>query len=98
MKFLADENVDKPIVERLRKNGHDVFYVMEMEPSISDDDAIKQANQESALLLTADNDFGELAFRQGHVVYTHVSNKNTGNIKSSLGRLFEKKEGTGVKG
>jgi len=50
MKFMADENVDKPIVERLEKNGHDVLYVME------------------------------------------------GNIKSSLGRLFEKKEGTGVKG
>ena len=34
MKFLADENVDKLIVERLRNDGYIVFYVMEMEPSI----------------------------------------------------------------
>lgn len=69
MKFLADENVDKPIVERLRKDGHVVLYVIEMEPSISDDEVIRQANQESALLLTADKDFGELAFRQGRIIY-----------------------------
>ncbi len=35
MKFLADENVDKPIVECLRKDGHEVLYVLEIEPSIS---------------------------------------------------------------
>ena len=69
MKFLADENVDKPIVERLRKDGHVVLYVIEMEPSISDDKVIRQANQESALLLTADKDFGELVFRQGRIIY-----------------------------
>ena len=28
MNFLADENVDKPIVERLRKDGHVVLYVI----------------------------------------------------------------------
>jgi len=56
MKFLADENIDKPIVERLRDDGHIVLYVLEMEPSISDDEVIRQANQESALLLTADKD------------------------------------------
>ena len=60
MNFLADENVDKPIVERLRKDGHIVLYVIEMEPSISDDEVIQRANQESALLLTADKDFGQL--------------------------------------
>lgn len=37
MKFLADESIDKPIVERLRKDGHIVFYVIEIEPSISDE-------------------------------------------------------------
>jgi predicted nuclease of predicted toxin-antitoxin system len=69
MKFLADENVDKPVVERLRDGGHAVLYVVEMEPSISDDEAILRANQEMALLLTADNDFGELVFRQRRIVY-----------------------------
>ncbi len=53
MKFLADENVDKSIVERLRDDGHIVLYVLDMKPGISDDEVIQRANQEFALLLTA---------------------------------------------
>jgi hypothetical protein len=34
--FLADENVDRPIVERLRTEGHSVFYVAESSASASD--------------------------------------------------------------
>ena len=64
MKFLADESVDRPIVERLRQEGYKVWYVAEMEPGISDDAVLNLANRESALLLTADKDFGELVFRQ----------------------------------
>jgi len=56
-------------VERLRDDGHTVLYVLEMEPSISDDEVIRRANQEFALLLTADKDFGELVFRQRRIVY-----------------------------
>lgn len=37
MNLLADESVDRQIVERLRQNGHEVFYIAEVEPSISDD-------------------------------------------------------------
>jgi predicted nuclease of predicted toxin-antitoxin system len=43
-----------PVVERLPQHGHDVVYVAE-------------ANARSAVLLTADKDFGELVFRQGLV-------------------------------
>ena len=69
MKFLADENVDKPIVDRLRDDGHTVLYVLEVGPSISDDEVIRWANQESVLLLTADKDFGELIFRQKRIAH-----------------------------
>jgi predicted nuclease of predicted toxin-antitoxin system len=68
VKFLADENVDQPIVECLRKDGHSVLSVTEMEQSISDDEVIYRANQEQAMLLTADKDFGELVFRQARVL------------------------------
>lgn len=37
MNLLCDENIDQQIVEHLRRNGHDVLYVVEMEPGISDD-------------------------------------------------------------
>jgi predicted nuclease of predicted toxin-antitoxin system len=62
--FIADESIDRQIVERLRQDGHHVRYVAEMKPGISDDTVLDLANQESALLLTADKDFGELVFRQ----------------------------------
>jgi predicted nuclease of predicted toxin-antitoxin system len=79
MNLLADEGVDRQIVERLRLDGHAVLYIAEMEPSISDDIVLDRANQRDALLVTADKDFGELVFRQGRI--------NTGVVLLRLGGL-----------
>jgi predicted nuclease of predicted toxin-antitoxin system len=67
--ILADESVDRQIVDRLRQDGHAVRYVAEMEPAISDDRVLDLANQEADVLLTADKDFGELVFRQGRLTF-----------------------------
>ncbi len=67
MNLVADEGVDRPVVERLRQDGHDVVYVAELSPSIADEEVLQQANARSAILVTADKDFGELVFRQGLV-------------------------------
>ena len=67
MKFLMDESVDRQIVDRLRRDNHTVWYVAEMAPGISDDVVLDLANQEAALLLTADKDFGELVYRQRRI-------------------------------
>jgi predicted nuclease of predicted toxin-antitoxin system len=67
MKFLADENIDKIIVDRLRRDEQVIFYVPEMQPGLSDDDIITWANQEAAVIITADKDFGELIFRQKRI-------------------------------
>lgn len=64
MNFLADESVDRQIVERLRRDGYRVVYVAEMEPGIPDTTVLASANSEAALLFTADKDFGEMLFRQ----------------------------------
>jgi hypothetical protein len=37
MNLLADEGVERQIVEQLRKHGHAVLYIAEMEPGVSDD-------------------------------------------------------------
>ena len=63
MKFLGDENLDWQIVERLRLDGYEVLYVVEMQPGIPDDEVLNLANNESAILLTSYKDFGELVFR-----------------------------------
>lgn len=64
MTILADEGVDREIVLRLRDDGHDVTYVAEMDPGISDEVVLARANAQGAILLTQDKDFGELVFRQ----------------------------------
>jgi predicted nuclease of predicted toxin-antitoxin system len=64
MKWVADESVDRPIVERLRADGHEVWYVAEAQPGIPDQDVLRHANEQGATLLTADKDFGELVFRR----------------------------------
>ena len=67
MNLVADEGVDRPVVERLRQDGHDVVYVAELSPSIPDEEVLQQTNARRAVLVTADKDFGELVFRQGLV-------------------------------
>ena len=67
MKFVADENLDRQIVERLRRDGHVVWYVAEMTPGVSDQDVLNLANHEQAVLLTGHKDFCELVYRQ-HLV------------------------------
>jgi hypothetical protein len=41
--LLADEDVDGPVVERLRQDGYAVLYVAEMEPGISDEAILRKA-------------------------------------------------------
>lgn len=64
MRFVADEGVDRAIVERLRQDGHSVTYVAEITPGISDDNVLKAATEQGSPLITTDKDFGELIFRQ----------------------------------
>jgi predicted nuclease of predicted toxin-antitoxin system len=67
MNLLADESIEREVVERLRADGHATVYVAELSPSITDDQVLGQANARSALLVTADKDFGELVHRLGRV-------------------------------
>jgi len=63
MKFVADENIDLPIIARLQNDGHEVYAVIEKSAGISDDNVLNQANQQGVVLLTGDKDFGELVYR-----------------------------------
>lgn len=64
MTFLADEGVDRQIVERLRQDGYEVLYVAEMSPGIMDEIVLMQSRTAASVLITSDKDFGELVFRQ----------------------------------
>ncbi len=63
MHFVADENVPRPVLDRLRMSGYDVMSIQETVPGISDPEVLKVARSQSRILITADQDFGELTVR-----------------------------------
>lgn len=67
MNFLADEGIDKQIVDRLRQDGHMIVYIAEESPGIPDDVILEMANQQDAILVTRDKDFGELVYRMNRI-------------------------------
>lgn len=64
LKFIADVNLEKPIVEFISKEGYDIKWTPNFNPKITDEDLIKLARSEKRILLTNDKDFGELIFLQ----------------------------------
>jgi predicted nuclease of predicted toxin-antitoxin system len=64
VRFVADESVDKQIVDGLRAGGHSVLFIAESEPSVSDEIVLARSREQDAVLVTADKDFGELVFRR----------------------------------
>ena len=63
MNLLADEGIDKPVVDALRQAGFDVQYVLESNPGADDELILSIANTQQRILLTQDKDFGELVYR-----------------------------------
>jgi predicted nuclease of predicted toxin-antitoxin system len=63
LKLLADECCDTGLVASLRKDGHDVLYVLEKKQGVSDNDVLLDAYNDRRILLTEDKDFGELVYR-----------------------------------
>ena len=69
MKLVADEGVDKPIVDALRIAGFDVIYILETNRGADDIFILTLSNDEERILLTQDKDFGELVFRLKNAHY-----------------------------
>src|SRR5205085_10673805 len=64
MRFLADENVARLVIERLRAGGFEVISVTETRSGAPDRDVLDAADTEDCILITEDRDFGELVVRQ----------------------------------
>ncbi len=93
MNILADECIDRQIVERLRVEGYDVLYVAELDPGIPDDVVLNQANERNAMLLTADKDFGEMVYRSqmAHrgIVLMRLDDERSANKIAVLAQLLQ---------
>ena len=62
MRIVADEGIERPVVLRLRAEEYQVIHIAEIAPGSTDPEVLEVANQEEALLLTYDKDFGDLVF------------------------------------
>ncbi|MCY7330441.1 MAG: DUF5615 family PIN-like protein, partial [Saprospiraceae bacterium] len=63
MRFIADEGVDRSLVNFLRQFNHDVLYFAETDCGTDDEIILDLAKTEHRILITRDKDFGELVYR-----------------------------------
>ena len=64
MRFLVDENVPLILATTLRGLGHDCFVVAESDPSALDPDIMAQARREDRVLVTFDEDYSRMIFKE----------------------------------
>jgi predicted nuclease of predicted toxin-antitoxin system len=61
-RFLADENLWPRAVAALRALEHDVVWVRDDSPGISDEEVLAQAQADARAVITSDKGFGDLVF------------------------------------
>jgi len=60
IKFLADVNVEKPVVEYLSKQGYDIKWIPDYDCEMLDEELLQMAKEERRILITNDKGFGDL--------------------------------------
>lgn len=92
MKFLADVNIEKPMVDELRRMGYDITWVPEIDCYLEDMEILRIARKENRILLTNDKDFGEIVFRQrlipAGIILFRIKGQNVGEKIKSLKKLL----------
>lgn len=63
MQFLADENIEYPVIRILRSNGVEILAIRDLMKGATDSEILEFAFKEKLILITSDKDFGELTFR-----------------------------------
>jgi predicted nuclease of predicted toxin-antitoxin system len=65
MRLLLDSRLWGPAAEELRIAGHDVLCIAEKGKDPGDEEILQQSIREDRVLVTLDEDFGELVFALG---------------------------------
>jgi len=84
VRYLADESVERQIVDALRRAGYEVDYIAELAPGADDPDVLERANRGSSVLITGDKGFGELVYRRRQ--------QNTGVVLLRLSGLTQERK------
>jgi predicted nuclease of predicted toxin-antitoxin system len=85
------------MVTSLKNDGHDVLYVLEKNPGVTDDEVLLDAYNEKRILITEDKDFGELVYRlkkpaEG-IILIRIDVEQRHLKWSRIKKLIEKHEG-----
>ena len=92
-KFLADDNIPKSVVQRLRELGYDIVRASEYAKGLSDKEVAFIAVKENRIIITFDSDFGEILLKEGikfpGLVYLAFEPKNSQYIFDELLTLLE---------
>lgn len=64
MKVVLDESVERQVAVALTQAGHEIWYIADLQPGITDERVLDIANANNALLVTSDKDFGEIVYRK----------------------------------
>jgi len=65
--FLLDVNASGAVTRWLIDRGHNVAEVGQTDPRMSDDKILSWAVRECRIIVTTDNDFEEMIWRQGKI-------------------------------
>jgi predicted nuclease of predicted toxin-antitoxin system len=65
MNFLLDVNASSAVADWLNQEGHNVVEVSHKDPRMSDNEILSWAVGERRIIITTDNDFEEMIWRQG---------------------------------
>ena len=65
MRFLLDVNASGFLARQLEDLGHDVAQVAQTDPRMRDEDILGWAVAEQRVIVTTDDDFEEMIWRQG---------------------------------
>ena len=90
IKFLADVNMEKPLVDYLSGQGYDIKWVPDYNCEMADEDLLKLANEEKRILITNDKDFGELIFLQRRLSYGTILFRVKGRNSQEKVKLMKK--------
>ena len=65
MKLLADQNVHRRVVLRLREAGYDVEFILETMPGRTDEQILARPDIGRLIFITGDKGFGDWIFNLG---------------------------------
>lgn len=93
IKFLANVNVEKPLIDFLDEKGFDIKWVTNIDKRMPDDRVCELANSEQRIIITNDKDFGEIVFYQQKIAYgiilMRVKGQNSAEKIVVLDKLLE---------